>query len=65
MNFLKVVRFLFVSAIVLTPFAICSGQQKAGDLRIEPYVFENSKKEKVDAEFGKLTVPENTKIKIL
>ncbi len=34
-------------------------QQKAGDLKIEPYIFENSKKEKVDAEFGRLLLPEN------
>ncbi len=26
---------------------------------MNPYIFENSKKEKIDAEFGKLTVPEN------
>lgn len=59
MNLFKSIKFLFVSAIVLMPFAICSGQQKADDLKIEPYVFENSKKEKINTEFGKLTVPEN------
>lgn len=59
MNRFKIIKFLLVFVIVLMPLTICSGQQKAGDLRIEPYVFENSKKEKVDAEFGKLTVPEN------
>lgn len=59
MNCFKVIKFLLVSAIVLMPFVICSGQQKADDLKIEPYVFENSKKEKINAEFGKLTVPEN------
>ncbi len=59
MNCFKVIKFLLVSAIVLMPFVICSGQQKADDLKIEPYIFENSKKEKIDAEFGKLTVPEN------
>lgn len=59
MNCFKVIKFLLVSAIVLMPFVICSGQQKADDLKIEPYIFENSKKEKIDAEFGKLTIPEN------
>lgn len=59
MNRFEVIRFLLVSAIVLMPLAICSGQQKTADLKIEPYVFENSKKEKIDAELGKLTVPEN------
>src|SRR5918992_4394693 len=37
---------------------ICA-QQKAGTLKIKPYTFENDKKEKVDAEFGTLLVPEN------
>jgi pimeloyl-ACP methyl ester carboxylesterase len=34
-------------------------QRKAGDVKITPYVFENSKTEKVDAELGVLLVPEN------
>ena len=33
--------------------------QKAGDLKIEPYVFESAGKEKVETEFGRLLVPEN------
>jgi pimeloyl-ACP methyl ester carboxylesterase len=36
-----------------------SAQQKAGTIKIKPYTFENEKKEKVDAEFGTLLVPEN------
>lgn len=52
-------RLLFVSVIIMMSAAFCPAQQKAGGLQIEPYVFENSKKEKVDAEFGRLTVPEN------
>ena len=35
---------------------ICA-QPKAGTLKIKPYVFENDKKEKADAEFGTLLVP--------
>ena len=35
------------------------GQETSGELHIEQYVFENSEKEKVTAEFGKLTVSEN------
>lgn len=58
-NFLKCINFLCASLLILTPFAVCFGQRQAGDLKIEPYVFENSKKEKVDAELGKLIVPEN------
>ncbi len=34
-------------------------QPKAGALKLKPYTFENEKKEKVDAEFGTLLVPEN------
>ena len=38
---------------------ICA-QQKPGTLKVKPYTFEtNNKKEKVDAEFGTLFVPEN------
>jgi len=33
--------------------------QKAGELKIEPYVFESAGKEKVEAELGRLLVPEN------
>lgn len=33
-------------------------QQKPGALKLKPYVFENAKGEKVDAEFGTLFVPE-------
>jgi pimeloyl-ACP methyl ester carboxylesterase len=34
-------------------------QQKVRTLKVKPYIFENEKKEKVDAEFGTLLVPEN------
>jgi pimeloyl-ACP methyl ester carboxylesterase len=34
-------------------------QQKPGDLRITPTVFESAGAQKVDAEFGELSVPEN------
>jgi pimeloyl-ACP methyl ester carboxylesterase len=44
----------------LTALATSAGaQQKAGDLRIKPYVFEYGKEEKTDVEFGTLLVPEN------
>ena len=36
-----------------------NAQSKSGTLKIKPYTFENDKKEKVDAEFGTLVVPEN------
>ncbi len=36
-----------------------AAQPKAGTLKIKPYTFENSKGEKVPAEFGTLLVPEN------
>ena len=49
--------------LLLTTFllfaATASAQQKAGTLKLKPYTFENGKKEKVEAEFGTLFVPEN------
>ena len=58
MRFFQPTRLLPILAIFLSSSPLCFGQ-KAGDLKIEPYVFENSKKEKVDAEYGHLFVPEN------
>ncbi|HEV7843961.1 MAG TPA: alpha/beta hydrolase, partial [Pyrinomonadaceae bacterium] len=55
----KTMQLLLVVFICLLPLKAALCQQKAGDLTIRPYVFENSKKEKVDAEFGVLLVPEN------
>ena len=52
----KCVLLLIVS-LLLT--ASVNAQPKAGTLKIKPYTFENDKKEKVDAEFGTLLVPEN------
>lgn len=48
---------LILCSILL--FAPINAQPKAGALKIKPYTFENDKKEKVDAEFGTLFVPEN------
>jgi pimeloyl-ACP methyl ester carboxylesterase len=48
---------LFVIVFSLT--ISVAAQRKAGDLTIKPYVFENDKGEKVDAELGVLLVPEN------
>lgn len=59
MHYLKGGRLLLTLISIFIIFDVCLGQQKAGGLKIEPYVFENSKKEKVDAEFGRLFVPEN------
>lgn len=47
--------FLLLSCL---PF-VAQAQPKAGDLKLEPYVFEAANKEKVDAELGRLLVPEN------
>jgi len=49
---------LLLIAILISTGTI-SAQPKAGTLKITPYTFENDKKEKVDAEFGTLLVPEN------
>lgn len=50
--------FVLVFLLLVLTISI-SGQEKAGDLKIEPYVFESAGKEKVDAELGHLLVPEN------
>ena len=47
-----------VLLILFLTTSICA-QQKSGTLKIKPYTFENDKKEKVEAEFGTLLVPEN------
>src|SRR5918997_754913 len=45
--------------VVLAGAIEINAQPKAGTLKIKPYTFENSKGEKVPAEFGTLLVPEN------
>lgn len=56
MSSYKCVRLLMIIALCFIPAV---AQRKAGDLKIKPYVFENGKGEKVDAELGTLLVPEN------
>lgn len=56
----KKIIFAALSIIFLSiSVSLVYAQQKAGDLKIEPYVFESASKEKVDAEIGRLLVPEN------
>ncbi len=58
MSFCKYIIFsFFVLSTVTMPST--AHAQKAGELTIEPYVFESSKKEKIQAEFGRFKVPEN------
>lgn len=57
MKFINSTKLLFCILLALSSNAIA--QQKAGDLKIESYVFENSRNEKVDAELGRFLVPEN------
>ncbi len=45
--------------LAIGPSFVFAQAVKNDSLRIEPYVFESSKGDKVDAEFGRLTVPEN------
>jgi len=47
-----------VLLILFLTTPVCA-QIRSGTLKIKPYTFENNKKEKVDAEFGTLFVPEN------
>ena len=55
-------KIIFVLSFVVLTFSIKSlSQPKAGDLKLEPFTFEAQNKEKVEAERGFLTVPENRK----
>jgi pimeloyl-ACP methyl ester carboxylesterase len=48
--------------LIIVPLTLCAptaGQQREGGLKLEPYVFETYDKQKVEAEVGRLTVPEN------
>ena len=56
MSSYKCVLLLITSLLFALPV---SAQQKAGTPKLKPYTFENDKKEKVEAEFGTLFVPEN------
>ena len=52
---------ILLTLISVAAFATVEGrsqERKAGDLKIEPYVFE-ARGEKVEAELGRLLVPEN------
>lgn len=54
---MRIVRFLIFSLTSL--LATVAHAQQAGELKLEPYVFEAASKDKVDAELGHLFVPEN------
>lgn len=56
---MRVVKFSILLLLLLLAGIDCPAQSKAGDLRITPRVFESISGEKVDAELGELTVPEN------
>lgn len=53
------VLFLFPAIVWLMPNTPVAAQRKPDGLAIEPYVFETNDKQKVEAELGHLTVPEN------
>ena len=61
MAFVRFTFFLLLSAIIFLPGNSRAIQKKAGDLTIEPYTFTAQNGEKVDAELGRLVVPENRK----
>ncbi|HEX8922871.1 MAG TPA: hypothetical protein VF766_15460, partial [Pyrinomonadaceae bacterium] len=52
-------RCALLFVIILSFTVSVAAQRKAGDLKLKPYVFENGKGEKVEAELGVLLVPEN------
>lgn len=59
MSRLNAILLSVMLAVVAAPASLAQ-EKKAGDLKIEPYVFE-ARGEKVDAELGRLVVPENRK----
>src|SRR5215213_10204171 len=52
-------KCVWLTIVFLLSSASINAQPKSGILKLKPYTFENGKKEKVDAEFGTLLVPEN------
>src|SRR5215216_4479398 len=56
---MSIYKCVLLLAALLFFTAPVGAQQKAGTIKFKPYTFENSKKEKVEAEFGTLLVPEN------
>lgn len=59
MSPIQPISFSLLPLAVFIPYGDSFAQRRAGDLKVEPYVFENSKKEKIEAELGRLLVPEN------
>jgi len=51
-------KCVLITILFVCGASVSLAQQKAGTLRIKPYTFENSKREKTAAEFGTLLVPE-------
>ncbi len=49
---------LLLLTLVVAASQIHAHEQREGDIKIEPYVFETSDKQTVDAEMGRLYVPE-------
>jgi len=56
---MSISKCVLILTTLLLVTAQAGAQPKAGTLKFKPYTFENDKKEKVDAEFGTLLVPEN------
>ena len=61
MKYSKFAHLIICSLLTLLLGLIVVAQDQMGELVIKPHVFETSKKEKVDAEFGRLMVAENRK----
>ena len=59
MKYTNQLKLIFVLIIIICTVQVMFAQSDGANLTIEPYIFENSKKEKVDAEFGRLKVREN------
>ena len=51
-------KCIWLCVVVVSLSFSVTAQQKAGDLKLKPYVFEYGENGKIDAEFGTLLVPE-------
>jgi pimeloyl-ACP methyl ester carboxylesterase len=56
---MSISKCVLILITFLLSSATAGAQQKAGTLKLKPYTFENAEKQKVEAEFGTLFVPEN------
>lgn len=55
----RMMLWMWAASLALALSVSALAQSKSGELKLEPRVFESASGQKVDAEFGQLSVPEN------